>query len=140
MLLGHNGEVARRKISQDQGLTALDTVLQQGQELVDRATLATAVRFLLEELAELYPGGTLEVRVPPFGAVQCVAGPKHTRGTPPNVIELQGFDWINLATGRTTWQEAVANHTVQASGTRATLEGLVPFVTRNRPFLTPCGE
>lgn len=130
MWLGQNGCVARRKISQTEGLAALDHVLQSDEGNTERATLATAVRFLLEELAELYPGGTLEVRVPPFGAVQCVAGPKHTRGTPPNVIELQPVDWIDLATGRTTWEEALATHRVQASGTRASLEEFVPLLTR----------
>ena len=64
---------------------------------VDRTTLALAVRYTLQLLAEQAPGGTVEVRVPPYAAVQCVEGPKHTRGTPPNVIETDASTWLALA-------------------------------------------
>ena len=53
----------------------------------ERAVLAAAVRLSLRVLPDVAPGNSVEVRVPPFAAVQCVAGPRHTRGTPPNVIE-----------------------------------------------------
>jgi hypothetical protein len=89
-----------------------------------------AVRYLLEELREMAPGGTLEVRVPPFGATQCVAGPKHTRGTPPNVVEMDAATWIALATGVLSWGDACDAGRVFASGTRATLAGLLPVVQR----------
>ncbi|MBC9937453.1 MULTISPECIES: sterol carrier family protein [unclassified Leucobacter] len=95
-----------------------------------RAVQATAVRYLLEELAERAPGGTLEVRVPPFGATQCIAGPKHTRGTPPNVVEMDAATWIALATGSLAWDDALRDARVVASGTRATLAGLLPVVRR----------
>jgi hypothetical protein len=68
------------------------------------------------------------VRVPPFAAVQCVEGPKHTRGTPPNVIETDAATWLALATGARTWTEARESGTVHASGQRADLEGLLPLV------------
>ncbi|MEB4614524.1 sterol carrier family protein, partial [Leucobacter sp. M11] len=86
------------------------------------------VRYLLQELADRFPGGTLEVRVPPFGAVQCVEGPAHTRGTPPNVVEMAPAVWLGLATGRVSWAEARSGALVSASGTRATLEGMIPVL------------
>src|ERR1700754_427953 len=93
----------------------------------DRATLARAVRLSLRVLPEIAPGRSVEVRVPPFAAVQCVPGPRHTRGTPPNVIETDAPTWLALATGGSTWAEAVAAGKVHASGQRADLEGLLPL-------------
>jgi len=92
------------------------------------ATVATAVRFSLEELAARAPGRTLEVRVPPYGAVQCVEGPRHTRGTPPNVIETDARTWLDLVTGRVDWVSALAGGAVHASGQRATLAGHLPLL------------
>lgn len=94
----------------------------------DRATTATAVRYLLEELAERAPGHTLEVRVPPYGVTQCLQGPRHTRGTPPNVIETDAVTWLALATGELAWAQAAASGTVRASGERADLSQLLPIV------------
>ena len=93
----------------------------------DRATTGTAVRFTLEELATTSPGRTVEVRVPPYGAVQCIEGPVHTRGTPPNVIETDAVTWLELATGELAWAQAVADARVRASGQRAHLDGLIPL-------------
>lgn len=86
-----------------------------------------AVRHLLDELAARAPGRAVEVRVPPFAAVQCVAGPRHTRGTPPNVVETDPRTWLELATGRLSWSAALAEGRVSASGTRADLSGLLPL-------------
>jgi len=74
------------------------------------------------------PGGSTEVRVPPYAVVQCVEGPRHTRGTPPNVVETDPLTWLRLATGRLTWQEAIAEAKVSASGERADLGGLLPLM------------
>jgi len=93
-----------------------------------KATVAMAVRYALEELAARAPGRTLEVRVPPYGAVQCVEGPRHTRGTPPNVIEMDARTWLDLVTGQSDWGGALAGGTVHASGRRATLAGLLPLM------------
>ena len=93
---------------------------------VSRDTLATAVRFLLQELADTAEGNTVEVRVPPFGAVQCIEGPRHTRGTPPNVVETDARTWLALATGSLRWAEAVADGRVHASGQRADLSDYLP--------------
>ncbi|MFE5341630.1 sterol carrier family protein [Isoptericola sp. NPDC056578] len=99
-----------------------------------RPVVTTAVRFTLEELADVAPGNSVEVRVPPAGAVQAVAGPRHTRGTPPNVVETDVETWLGLATGRLTWDDAVGSGRVSASGERADLSGLLPLqVARPRP-------
>lgn len=105
-----------------------------GQEAVaavrsgDKSQLATAVRYLLEELGTRAEGNTVEVRVPPFGAVQCIAGPRHTRGTPPNVIEMSAETWFALALGEISWDAAMAAGSIHASGTRAELKELLPLV------------
>ncbi|MDO4253841.1 MAG: sterol carrier family protein [Kocuria sp.] len=96
---------------------------------VARATLATAVRFSLEELSERAPGNSVEVRVPPYGVAQCIEGPRHTRGTPPNVIETDANTWLSVATGQLEWDHAVDKGLVIASGTRAELGQLLPLFT-----------
>jgi putative sterol carrier protein len=70
----------------------------------------------------------VEVRVPPFAAVQCIEGLRHTRGTPPNVIETDARTWLELATGRLQWTDAVAAGRVTASGTRADLSHWLPIL------------
>jgi Bacterial SCP ortholog len=96
----------------------------------DRETTATAVRYLLQLLAETAEGNTVEVRVPPYGAVQAIAGPRHTRGTPPNVVELDAETWIEIATGQQTWTNALAAGRIAASGQRADLSAYLPLVWR----------
>ncbi|WP_407676268.1 sterol carrier family protein [Plantactinospora alkalitolerans] len=93
----------------------------------DRATLRDAVRTLLGDLAGRAPGRAVEVRVPPYGAVQCCAGPRHTRGTPPNVVEMAPVTWIRLATGRMPWSEAVEQGLVQTSGNRSDISAYLPI-------------
>lgn len=89
--------------------------------------VATAVRYLLQVLAEAAPGRTVEVRVPPYGAVQAVSGPQHTRGTPPHVVETDAATWLSLATGALGWEAAIAQGRVSASGARADLDALLPL-------------
>lgn len=93
-----------------------------------RPTLATAVRYTLGLLADRSPGHSVEVRVPPFGVVQCVPGPRHTRGTPPAVIETDAGTWLRLAAGELAWADAVAEGLLRASGERADLAQLLPLV------------
>ncbi|NYI88635.1 hypothetical protein HNR02_001958 [Amycolatopsis endophytica] len=93
-----------------------------------RPELAAAVKLSLRTLARDAPGKSVEVRVPPFAAVQCVEGPRHTRGTPPNVIETDPRTWLELATGRLEWTVAVREGRVTASGTRADLAPWLPIV------------
>lgn len=94
----------------------------------DRATSIRAVRYLLEELGERVPGHSVEVRVPPAGVVQVLEGPRHTRGMPPNVVEMSMETWLALATGTLDWADAVADGRVTASGLRADLSDLLPLV------------
>ena len=98
------------------------------REAASRDDYAAAVRYTLQLLAERAPGNTVEVRVPPFGAVQCIEGPRHTRGTPPNVVETDAETWLALATGRVAWPDAVASGTVNASGQRADLAAELPLL------------
>jgi uncharacterized protein (TIGR03083 family) len=94
----------------------------------DRQALAAVVRLLADALATKTPGNSVEVRVPPYAAVQCVPGPRHTRGTPPNVVETTPLTWVRLATGRLTWAEALNDAQVSASGERADLEPYLPVM------------
>ncbi|MFI5984255.1 sterol carrier family protein [Streptomyces sp. NPDC051555] len=96
---------------------------------VDRQALAACTRLLADALAVKAPGGAVEFRVPPFAVVQCVEGPRHTRGTPPNVVETDPITWIRLATGREGWAEALADARVRASGERADLSALLPLMS-----------
>jgi hypothetical protein len=85
------------------------------------------VKHFLALLAERAPGRSVEVRVPPYAAVQAVAGVRHTRGTPPAVVEVDADTWIALATGRMAWAEAEGTGRVRASGERADLSPLLPL-------------
>jgi hypothetical protein len=136
--------VARRRIDVEEGRAALvawqAAVVQDtgghdtgGQDTVpgpppSRTVLATAVRYSLEELTARAPGNSVEVRVPPFGVTQCVEGPRHTRGTPPNVIECDAATWLEMVTGRLAWTAAVDAGRVAASGLRADLSELLPLL------------
>ncbi|TDD56928.1 hypothetical protein E1286_01070 [Nonomuraea terrae] len=148
-----NGDVARRKMDQESLRSALDAQLVAlgepaydgpASSLPDALVAAVltayerglrperdagrlAVRHLLDKLTTAAPGRTVEVRVPPYAAVQAIAGPRHTRGTPPNVVEMDGHTWIALALGRMTWDEAVADGAVSASGSRADLSAHLPL-------------
>lgn len=102
-------------------LAALDNGVEP-----DRPTLRAATRALLSALAAAAPGRSVEVRVPPYGAVQCIAGPRHTRGTPPNVVETDPLTWLQIATGRVTWADAVDAGRIRASGNRADLAEYLP--------------
>lgn len=85
------------------------------------------VKETLALLTEAYPGKAIEVRIPPYAAVQCGDGPKHTRGTPPNVIEMDAETWLQLAKGERSWSEAYAAGLISASGVRADLTHLLPL-------------
>ena len=119
-----------RKTPIAQGLAAVEVIRAEFLNHTDAApaaTKATAVRYLLEELASRFEGNSVEVRVPPLGAVQCVDGPRHTRGTPPNVVELSADLWLALALGQIEWAQALATGGVTASGVRADLSGMLPL-------------
>lgn len=96
---------------------------------IHKPALGVACRMLTAVLAERVPGRTVEVRVPPYAAVQCIAGPRHTRGTPPNVVETDGLTWVELATGRLSWADAAGAGRLHASGERADISEHLPVVS-----------
>ncbi|NYD38086.1 sterol carrier family protein [Actinomycetospora corticicola] len=100
-------------------LTVVDWVDEPDAPVPPRPDRAAAVRLSLAVLEQVAPGRSVEVRVPPFGAVHCVDGPRHTRGTPPNVVETDPRTWCALALGRLDFDAAVASGAVSASGHRA---------------------
>ena len=114
----------RRKIASPLGLEAIAAYLE-GNASQDQT--ATAVRFLLEELGTKHPGNSVEVRVPPLGAVQCISGPTHTRGTPANVVEMDPISWLMLALGKSSFEELSREGMLTASGSRSDLAGLFPI-------------
>lgn len=95
---------------------------------LDRRALRVSARMLADVLAERNPGRSVEVRVPPYAAVQIGDGPTHTRGTPPNVVECAPAAFVAVATGRRTWADVLAAGEITASGSRATLEPYVPLL------------
>jgi hypothetical protein len=107
-------------------VSVVAAALDRGEEPETRA-LRAAARFLLHELERVSPGRSVEIRVVPVAAVQAVAGPRHTRGTPPNVVETDPVTWFRLATGRLSWAEALRTGTVRASGARSDLSAFLPL-------------
>jgi uncharacterized protein (TIGR03083 family) len=95
---------------------------------MQRPATGVAVRLLADALATAAPGRSVEVRIPPYAAVQCVPGPRHTRGTPPTVIETDPVTWLRLATGRLHWRQALDSGRVSASGERSDLSVYLPVL------------
>ncbi|GAA3324536.1 sterol carrier family protein [Paeniglutamicibacter sulfureus] len=121
----------KRRIDPAEGARALGRWIEAEEAeaaALPRPVIALAVRYTLEELASRAEGNSVEVRVPPFGVTQCIAGPRHTRGTPPNVIELPAQLWLALASGKIGWDAALATGKVSASGLRADLSAELPLV------------
>ena len=120
--------MARRAVTRDQ----LDAALGAARAPLDAAAMGRSVRVTLGWIADRYPGRSVEVRIPPYAAVQCAMGdpgPTHTRGTPPNVVETDPLTFLRLATGRLDWDEAMATGVVHASGLRADLSAALPLLT-----------
>lgn len=117
-----------RRIKPIDGIAAVRAVLSDSSKRVNSdEDFKTAVRYLLEELSFLRPGRSVEVRVPPLGAVQCIEGLAHKRGTPPNTVELNASDWFALAIGEATWDSLVASGRILASGTRSDISEVFPI-------------
>ncbi|MGH6654378.1 MAG: sterol carrier family protein [Actinocrinis sp.] len=106
-----------------QELTAARAGLVPG----DRAALGALIKASVRAFAEQSPGHAVELRVPPHIAVQCIDGPRHTRGTPPNVVELDAGTWLDVATGALNWQDAVDDGRISASGPRSDLSAYLPL-------------
>ena len=119
-----------KRITQAEGKAALEATYAAASAAVkaERNDTATAVRYTLQVLADAAPGRSVEVRVPPFGAVQVFEGTTHRRGTPPAVIEMEPPTWLALASGALDWDDAVASGKVRASGERASLKEVLPVI------------
>ena len=89
--------------------------------------IMNAVKETLALLSEKAPGRAIEVRIPPYAAIQCGAGPTHTRGTPPNTIEMDAQTWLALANGELLWEQALSDGKIAASGVRADLSEYLPL-------------
>ena len=94
----------------------------------DRTALKLVTREMARTLASRHPGKSVEVRVTPYVAVQCLTGPRHTRGTPPNVVETDALTFIRLACGRIGWPDAVRTGVLRASGERSDLSSVLPLL------------
>ena len=117
------------KIADADGRAALIAVseAQSAASMPARTDVALAVRWLLQQLDRSAPGNTVEVRVPPFGAIQFVEGPRHTRGTPPNVVEMDALTFVALTTGTLDWATGVSSGAIHASGIRSDISAFVPL-------------
>ena len=98
-----------------------------GEAAIAAGDQPTAVRYLLQRIEQEVPGGAVELRVPPYGAIQCIGGLDHRRGTPPNVVELSPENFLALALGQASWDELEASGQLIASGVLASgLRNLFP--------------
>lgn len=116
--------VAPRRIPDNAGLEALQRWWEGAPHPDDEAM---AVRYTLQLLRQKAPGSSVEVRVPPWGAVQAIEGPSHTRGTPPAVVEMTPEVWLSVATGTRSFDDALADGSIHASGERSNLTGWLPL-------------
>ncbi len=101
-----------------------------GGETPDRAEVKVAVKESLALLVSVAPGHAVEVRIPPYAAVQVIEGSRHRRGTPPAVVECDARTWLELAAGRVAWADAVADGRVRASGERSDLSAYLPLTLK----------
>jgi len=116
--------VAPRRIPDNAGLEALQRWREGAPHSDDEAM---AVRYTLQLLRQKATGSSVEVRVPPWGAVQAIEGPSHTRGTPPAVVEMTPEVWLSVATGTRSFDDALADGSIHASGERSNLTGWLPL-------------
>lgn len=86
--------------------------------------IMSQVKEVLAKISKLAPGHAVELRIPPYSAIQCVEGPKHTRGTPPNVVEMSAEVLFDIAGGKINWPEAISDGRISASGERSDLSAL----------------
>jgi Bacterial SCP ortholog len=121
-----HGPVTPRAVG-EASMAAVAASVEAGQEPL-RAAVRAAVSYTVGLLADRAPGRSVEVRIPPFAAIQCVAGQRHTRGTPPNVVETDPMTWLELASGRLGWTEALASGRLTASGQRADISAYLPLL------------
>ncbi len=121
----------RNPPSNQEGLQALKDLLSsfENNQEVDKVVEQTAVKYCLQLLHEKAPGNSVEVRIPPYAAVQVIPGISHKRGTPPAVIEMSARIWIDLAIGKIDWITTKNNGSISASGERADLSAYLPVIS-----------
>jgi len=124
-----NKQGVRNPPSQEEGLKALSKYLElKDKNYFDKETLRTLIKYLLVILHKKVPGNSVEVRIPPFAAIQIIEGTTHRRGTPPAVIEISPEIFIQISLGEITWEKALAQGLIQASGQRTDLTEHFPLV------------
>ena len=113
------------------GMQALKDLLisYEKNEEINKLIEQTAVKYCLQLLHEKAPGNSVEVRIPPYAAVQVLPGISHKRGTPPAVIEMSARIWIDLAVGKIDWITTKTSGAISASGERADLSTLLPLIS-----------
>ena len=124
-----NKQGVRNPPSQKEGLNALSKYLEiEHKNQLDKDSLRTLIKYLLEILHKKVPGNSVEVRIPPFAAIQIIEGTTHRRGTPPAVIEINPEIFIQISLGEITWEKALTQGLIQASGQRTDLTEHFPLV------------
>ncbi|MGA1391401.1 MAG: sterol carrier family protein [Candidatus Nanopelagicales bacterium] len=124
-----NKQGVRNPPSQEEGLKALNIYLElEDKNKLDKDSLRTLIKYLLEILHKKVPGNSVEVRIPPFAAIQIIEGTTHRRGTPPAVIEISPEIFIQISLGEITWEKALTQGLIQASGQRTDLTEHFPLV------------
>ena len=86
--------------------------------------IMSQVKTILAKISKIAPGHAVELRIPPYSAIQCVEGPKHTRGTPPNVVEMSADVLFDIVGGKINWPDAISDGLISASGERSDLSAL----------------
>ena len=123
-----NKQGVRNPPSKAEGLAALNKYLEINSAELDKETLRTLVKYLLELLHKKVPGNSVEVRIPPFAAIQIIEGTTHRRGTPPAVVEINPEIFIKISLGEISWQDASVKGLIQASGQRTDLTEHFPLI------------
>jgi hypothetical protein len=95
--------------------------------------IAVAVKEILDLIKKISPGKLVELRIPPYGAIQCVAGSNHKRGTPPNTVEMSAQALIQLRSNPKMWAELVASGQISASGVASDLSSVFSQLSQKYP-------
>ncbi len=118
----------RNPPSKEEGTQSLKSIFTNGLDNTTKEIVKTAVKFLLEKLHNKVPGNSVEVRIPPFAAIQIIEGTTHRRGTPPAVVEINPETFIKISLGEISWQDGLTKGLIQASGQRTDLSEHFPLI------------
>ena len=124
-----NKQGVRNPPSKEEGVKALSKYLElEDKNQLDKDSLRTLIKYFLEILHKKVPGNSVEVRIPPFAAIQIIEGTTHRRGTPPAVVEISPEIFIRISLGEITWEKALTQGLIQASGQRTDLTEHFPLI------------